>query len=85
MKTKAKTFEAVAASPQWRAETSRMLDAMPSAPPCAAWQNEHGLPVPVVAVATVGKAPWRRFASAMPCLKLGQADATRRHSPQFPP
>ena len=31
MKTKAKTFDAVAASRQWREETRRMLDAMPMA------------------------------------------------------
>jgi hypothetical protein len=31
MKTKPKTFDAVAASRQWREETSRMLDAMPMA------------------------------------------------------
>jgi hypothetical protein len=56
MKTKAKSFDAVAASRQWREETSRMLDAMPMAERIAFLEglrasrevrrSQHARPVP---------------------------------------
>jgi hypothetical protein len=63
MKTKPKTFDAVAASRRWRAETSRTLDAMPVAERIAFLeglrtdQRPHPGPVPADGACTVREEP----------------------------